>query len=85
MIDVRETNVSLTIPFSSSETANLVQEVLNVDKELKGSGVSRTITSDQDTLHIDFKGGDLKKLRVAVNSMIKNILLVVKTINQFEV
>ncbi|KAL0893916.1 hypothetical protein ABMA27_014011 [Loxostege sticticalis] len=84
MIDIRETNVSLTIPFSTSETATLVQEILNVDKELKGSGVSRVITANNETVHINFKGAELKKLRVAVNSILKNIVLIVKTIKQFE-
>lgn len=43
---------SLTIPFSTSETATLVQEILNVDKELKGSGVSRVITANNETVHM---------------------------------
>ncbi|KAF9418449.1 hypothetical protein HW555_004737 [Spodoptera exigua] len=77
-------NISLTIPFPSPESASLTRDVLNVDKELKRSGVQRKLETNAENLVITFHGRDLKKLRVAVNSMIQNIILVVKTIEQFK-
>ncbi|KAJ8722704.1 hypothetical protein PYW07_003884 [Mythimna separata] len=76
-------DICVTIPFPSSETATLAYDVLNVDKELKRSGVQRKIETNSENLVINFHGEDLKKLRVAVNGLIQNILLVVKTIDQF--
>lgn len=77
-------DISLTIPLPSAESASLARDVLSVDKELKRSGVQRKIEINAENLVITFHGNDLKKLRVAVNSMIQNIILVVKTIEQFK-
>ncbi|CAG9783754.1 unnamed protein product [Diatraea saccharalis] len=51
-------SVSLSIPFSSSDTASLVQEVLDVDKELKSSGIQRQISTVGVNLQVN---GDLSK------------------------
>lgn len=77
-------DISLTIPFPSAESASLTRDVLSIDKELKRSEVQRKIEINAENLVIAFSGNDLKKLRVAVNSMIQNIILVVKTIEQFK-
>lgn len=76
-------DICVTIPFPSPESASLAYDVLNVDKELKRTGVQRIIETNSENLIINFHGEDLKKLRVAVNGLIQNVLLVVKTINQF--
>ncbi|KAI5637984.1 transcription factor pcc1 domain-containing protein [Phthorimaea operculella] len=78
-----EKNICITIPFDSDATACLAQEVLAVDKELKGSKIRRVFTTDKSNLVINFYGTEIKMLRVAVNSVLKNILLIVKTIDQF--
>lgn len=78
-------NICLTIPFPSAELALLVYEVLSVDKELKGSGVQRTIENEGLNVVINFNGEELKKLRVAANAIIKNIKLIVKTEQLFKI
>lgn len=76
-------DISVTVPFHSSELALLAYEVLSVDKELKRSGIQRKLEVNSENLIVKFHGESTKKLRVAVNSFIKNTLLVVKTIDQF--
>lgn len=77
-------NLCLTIPFQSAKYAALACDVLNVDKELKGSGVSRDISRKSENLVINLNGQDLKRLRVSANSMLKNVILITKTFSQFE-
>lgn len=40
----------VNIPFSTAELASLVNDVLNVDKELKGSGVHRQISVNETNI-----------------------------------
>lgn len=40
----------MKIPFKSKEQSTLVSEVLGVDKELKGSGINKTININDDGL-----------------------------------
>lgn len=84
MVEENDNNVCLRIPFSSSEHASIAYEVLNVDRELRGSGVHREISKDGVNLVVKFEGVDLKKIRVAVNAFLRNVLLVVKTIEFFQ-
>lgn len=40
----------MKIPFESAESASLACEVLNVDSELRGSGIKRDISTDGENL-----------------------------------
>ncbi|CAG4910195.1 unnamed protein product [Colias eurytheme] len=73
--------VYLTIPFPSSDDAQLAYEVLNVDKELKG--VERNISTDKANLIVNFESSDFKRLRVTVNGFLQNLILVAKTMGMF--
>lgn len=76
-------NVCLIIPFPSTQIASLAYDVLSVDKELKRSGVQRKIEIDGTNIIINLHGEELKKLRVAANAFIKNVKLIVKTVDLF--
>lgn len=78
-----KTAITLKLSFTSNDNASLVYDVLNVDKELKGSGVHREFQLKSNVLYIEFKSLDLKRLRVAVNAILKNILLITKTVENF--
>ncbi|CAH2237434.1 jg5567 [Pararge aegeria aegeria] len=75
----------LTIPFNNNQQVLLVSEVLKVDKEFKGSGIQRILSAEQNNLIVSFEGADYKKLRSSINAFLKNIILIVKTIQSFSI
>ncbi|CAH0720842.1 unnamed protein product, partial [Brenthis ino] len=83
MTDQPIKRITLQIPFKNEEQAILVTEILNVDKELKGSGIHRNINFEDNSLLVTFEGVEYKKLRVSINAFLKNVLLIVKTFNTF--
>ncbi|OWR45035.1 hypothetical protein KGM_206109 [Danaus plexippus plexippus] len=50
MAEEAKKTIHLKIPFKSKEQSTLVSEVLGVDKELKGSGINKTININDDGL-----------------------------------
>ncbi|KPJ06093.1 hypothetical protein RR48_14535 [Papilio machaon] len=74
---------SLSIPFRTPNEAIIAYEIIKVDKDLKGNKVKRYVTLNNTELAINFEGTDTKKLRVAVNSTFKNLLLIIKTLSEF--
>ncbi|XP_045445478.1 uncharacterized protein LOC123653532 isoform X2 [Melitaea cinxia] len=81
MVDQPPKKVFIKIPLLNQEQALLISEVLSIDKELKGSGVKRETRVEADCLVVTFDGVDYKKLRVSINALLKNILLIIKTYN----
>lgn len=81
MSEQSQKRVNLIIPFENEEQAILVSEILSVDKELKGSGIKRNISVEDNDLNVTFEGVDYKKLRVSINAFLKNTILIVKTFN----
>ncbi|CAK1581894.1 unnamed protein product [Parnassius mnemosyne] len=76
-------NITLNIPFASVKQASVAYDILIVDKELQGSRIRREILLNNTELIISFEGTDTKRIRVAVNAILKNLLLITKTLTEF--
>jgi hypothetical protein len=75
--------VILDIPFSNERDAITVFKALSVDPEPKRSGITKTLTLTGNTLKVQFKCGELKTLRVSVNTFMDLLYLSVQTIERF--
>ncbi|CAG4980967.1 unnamed protein product [Parnassius apollo] len=78
-------NITLNIPFASTKQASIAYDILIVDEELQGSRITREILINNAELIISFEGTDTKRLRVAVNVALKNLLMIIKTLSDFAV
>ncbi|ORY80300.1 transcription factor Pcc1-domain-containing protein [Leucosporidium creatinivorum] len=76
-------NVALTIPFPSPANAELVKRVVEVDKPLRPSELSRTLTVDGSSLIVDFRARTVAQARVALDHCLSDIQLVVQTMHKF--
>jgi len=61
-----------------------VLSVLQVDEEIRPDRITRQLSLQGPTLCMHFAAADLKFLRVAVSSFLEAMMLVVRTINQFQ-
>lgn len=80
MSDLR---VELSVPFPSAREAEVVYEVLRVDKEPSRSETTKKLTLNDNILEVSFSGKEARKMRVALTSFFDNLLLVTDTIEQF--
>ncbi|KAI4483354.1 hypothetical protein M0802_013471 [Mischocyttarus mexicanus] len=72
-----------TIPFATEREANVVYQVLRVDKEPPRSGVSKKINQKDNVLLVSFSGTEIRKVRVGITSFFDSLTLVTETIEQF--
>ncbi|XP_015173127.1 PREDICTED: EKC/KEOPS complex subunit LAGE3 [Polistes dominula] len=75
--------VEFTIPFATEREADVVYQVLKVDKEPPRSGVSKNIKQKDNLLLVSFSGTEIRKVRVGVTSFFDSLTLVTETIQQF--
>ncbi|XP_011171937.1 EKC/KEOPS complex subunit LAGE3 [Solenopsis invicta] len=75
--------VDLSVPFPSPREAEVVYQVLRVDKEPSRSEVTKKLELNNNILEVSFSGKEAKKIRVALTSFFDNLLLVTETIKQF--
>lgn len=75
--------VNLSIPFPSAREAEIVYQVLRVDKEPSRGGVSKKLILDDNSLQVLISGTEARKVRVALTSFFDSLILVTETIQQF--
>lgn len=78
-------NANLTIPFESDKHSNIAYNSLRVDPEPNKSNCTKSFKVDGENLIIEVKAKSLKQLRVSVNHILDLLLLVIETINKFQV
>ncbi|XP_033325127.2 EKC/KEOPS complex subunit LAGE3 [Megalopta genalis] len=76
-------NVNLSIPFPSPREAEIVYQVLRVDKEPSRGSVSKELTLNNNLLKLVISGTEARKVRVALTSFFDSLILVTETIQQF--
>nr|XP_033325127.1 EKC/KEOPS complex subunit LAGE3 [Megalopta genalis] len=76
-------NVNLSIPFPSPREAEIVYQVLRVDKEPSRGSVSKELTLNDNLLKLVISGTEARKVRVALTSFFDSLILVTETIQQF--
>ncbi|KAK9718141.1 Transcription factor Pcc1 [Popillia japonica] len=74
--------INIEIPFPSNRTAELAYHVLRVDAEPKKT-IQKEVTHKEHLLIVKFQGSSSKQLRVAVNSVFENIILINETLDAF--
>jgi len=79
---------SITIPFGTERQATIVAKSLLVDLKHEGSrmssGIVKEISHSDNELVIKFTTSSAKSLRVNVNSILDLVLLLIDTINNFD-
>ncbi|KAL2751294.1 Phosphatidylinositol N-acetylglucosaminyltransferase subunit P [Vespula maculifrons] len=75
--------VEFSIPFATAREADVVYQVLRVDKEPPRSGVSKNIEQKDNLLQISFFSTEIRKLRVGITSFFDSLTLITETIKQF--
>jgi len=75
--------VDLSVPFPSAREAEVAYQVLRVDKEPSRSGVTKTLTLNDNLLEVSFSGKEARKVRVGLTSFFDNLSLVTETIEKF--
>lgn len=83
MAERSELKATITIPFPSIREAHIAYEVLRVDPEPKRSGVQKDVQVERDTLTVNLFASKAQQLRVAVTSLMENLILVTETMKQF--
>ncbi|XP_018405070.1 PREDICTED: uncharacterized protein LOC108781565 [Cyphomyrmex costatus] len=80
MSDLR---IELSVPFPSAREAEVVYQVLRVDKEPPRSRITKNLTLNNNILEVSFSGKEARKVRVALTSFFDSLLLVTETIEKF--
>ncbi|GAA5862527.1 hypothetical protein JCM1840_004213 [Sporobolomyces johnsonii] len=75
--------VSITIPFPSSANALLVKRVIEVDKPLRPSELTRALEVQDTELVVTFRARTVAQTRVALDHALSDIQLVVQTMHKF--
>ena len=73
----------LSFPFVTTRHAEIIYNTVRVDKEPKKT-VQRTETLDNNILNVRFEAEEAKFMRVAVESYIEKINLILRTIQRFD-
>ena len=73
----------LNFPLANNRHAEIVFNTVRIDKEPKKS-VQRTETVNDNVLHVRFEAEEAKFIRVAVESYIEKINLILRTIQRFD-
>ncbi|KZT53241.1 transcription factor Pcc1, partial [Calocera cornea HHB12733] len=73
----------IRIPFASAEHANIAQRVIDVDKELQPKVVRRILEVEGTELVATFTTLTVRLARLATNSFLENLDLVLRTLEAF--
>ncbi|XP_077996211.1 EKC/KEOPS complex subunit Lage3-like [Glandiceps talaboti] len=73
----------LKVPFPTSREAEIALHTLSVDQEPRKGQVSKKLAVKGTILQVNITAAEARLLRVAVNSFIDHLSLVVQTIDQF--
>jgi EKC/KEOPS complex subunit PCC1/LAGE3 len=73
----------LNFPFATARHAEVVYNTVRIDKEPKKT-VQRVETVDKNMLNVRFEAEEAKFMRVAVESYIEKINLILRTIQRFD-
>ncbi|KAF9073458.1 CTAG/Pcc1 family [Rhodocollybia butyracea] len=76
-------SVTLKIPFASEKHALIAKQTIQVDPELQPHAVKRTIEVRGNFLVATFSTLTVRLARLASNSFLENVDLVVRTLEQF--
>ncbi len=75
---------TLDIPFPTSRLASIAHRALSVDKELS-SLVRRSFSTDGNVLRVFYEATTNRMLRVAVNSFMDSLHLVIEVMEELDV
>ncbi|ORY30374.1 transcription factor Pcc1-domain-containing protein [Naematelia encephala] len=75
--------VTLQIPFYNPEHARTAMRALQVDREQNATFVQRSISTQEETLIVEFKATTVRLLRLATNSFLSSVDLVMRTMEEF--
>ncbi|KAJ2195714.1 hypothetical protein IW143_002480 [Coemansia sp. RSA 520] len=73
----------VTVPFGEPRLARIASESLQVDRELSGDKVVRTISVEDANLVVSFTANSLRVLRVSINGFMDSLILVTRTLEAF--
>jgi EKC/KEOPS complex subunit PCC1/LAGE3 len=73
----------LSFPLATTRHAEIVYNTVRIDKEPKKT-VQRVETVEKNVLNVRFEAEEVKFLRVAVESYIEKINLILRTIQRFD-
>ena len=76
---------SIEIPFDTDRTAEIAYHSLRVDPEPKRSGSKKELILDGKILRVNFFCEEARTMRVSVGSFLDLLVLVIDTMNQFDV
>ncbi|OAD61897.1 L antigen family member 3 [Eufriesea mexicana] len=79
----QEITRNLSIPFPSSREAEIVYQVLRVDKEPSRGSITKNLTLDNNLLKVVISGTEVRKIRVALTSFFDSLILVIETMQLF--
>jgi len=74
---------TIIIPFASNKNALYVKKCLDVDDELQATKVIKVLNVSGNDLKIDFFSTELRVLRVCVSSFYDMIIVLVRTLLEF--
>ncbi|XP_071960035.1 EKC/KEOPS complex subunit LAGE3-like [Antedon mediterranea] len=74
---------NISVPFGTSREAEIAYQSLNVDKEPRKGEVTKELAYTDNVLTVVFTASQARLLRVAVNSFMDHLNLVVQTVECF--
>lgn len=74
---------NIEVPFPTVREAEIAYNTLSVDEEPKRSAVHRELSTSENILKVNFTAQEAKHLRVACNSFLDHLILVMNTIDEF--
>jgi len=75
--------VTVTIPFLSGEHAQIVKQVLDVDRELQPHAVKRALEVQGSNLVAKLSTLTIRLARLSTNAFLENVDLIVHTLDEF--
>ncbi|GAA5828120.1 hypothetical protein JCM11251_002598 [Rhodosporidiobolus azoricus] len=76
-------SLSLSIPFPTAENATLIKRVIEVDRVLKPSELTRSLQVEGTSLVVKLRARTVSQARVALDHLLSDIQLVVQTMHKF--
>lgn len=77
-------SLSVKVPFPSSSLADIAKQALEPDSEVKPTEVQKTFRVLDDDLYIDFTCISVRMARVALQSFLDNLEVVVRTMHELQ-
>ncbi|KAI7831037.1 CTAG/Pcc1 family [Kickxella alabastrina] len=74
---------TLRVPFPSAHQATIAMNALQVDRDISGDKIHRTIQTEDSALLVTFRSSNLRTLRVTINGFMDSLILVSKTLEAF--